>query len=186
MPSSPTHRLPLFYDSPHSGRYYPKDFKPSCPLSDLRKGEDAYVDLLICPSSPYIETLDITTPETQLSSTSTTTTTTTTTMIDCHHTPSLLSPTPTAVGDSGALSYLLAHYPRCYVDVNRAPDDIDPTMLLMNGQGFPFPLHPTTKSKKGLGLLRRLVNPGIEIYGRKLTPEEVLSRLTSVYWPYHR
>jgi len=38
--------LPLIYDSPHSGRYYPEDFRYKPPLEVLRRGEDAYVDEL--------------------------------------------------------------------------------------------------------------------------------------------
>jgi N-formylglutamate deformylase len=44
-PSSPA--VPLLFDSPHSGRFYPEDFRFRPPLEHLRQGEDAYVDELI-------------------------------------------------------------------------------------------------------------------------------------------
>ena len=54
---APTHEIlepdkvdtPLVFASPHSGRGYPSDFLESCtaPLIDLRRVEDAFVDLLV-------------------------------------------------------------------------------------------------------------------------------------------
>ena len=38
---------PLIYDSPHSGREYPDDWKTAAARDQLRLGEDAYVDELI-------------------------------------------------------------------------------------------------------------------------------------------
>lgn len=38
--------LPVLFDSPHSGRNYPADFRFSCPLRLLRQAEDTYVDEL--------------------------------------------------------------------------------------------------------------------------------------------
>ena len=38
---------------------------------------------------------------------------------------------------------------------------------------------------RGLGLIRRLVVPGVEINSRKLSPAEVQSRIDTVYTPYH-
>ncbi len=38
--------VPLVFDSPHSGAVYPADFAYRCPLSVLRRAEDADVDEL--------------------------------------------------------------------------------------------------------------------------------------------
>jgi len=38
---------PLLYDTPHSGRFYPRDFVLGAPLGEVRRGEDAYVDELL-------------------------------------------------------------------------------------------------------------------------------------------
>ncbi|SBW10867.1 putative hydrolase [uncultured Alphaproteobacteria bacterium] len=37
-------RIPLVFDSPHSGTDYPADFRPALPMAALRKAEDMYVD----------------------------------------------------------------------------------------------------------------------------------------------
>src|ERR1044072_2997394 len=39
--------LPLVFDSPHSGRDYPLDFRHAVPVELLRRAEDAFVDELI-------------------------------------------------------------------------------------------------------------------------------------------
>lgn len=38
--------VPLVFDSPHSGKLYPQDFRYCCPIEVLRRAEDAYVDEL--------------------------------------------------------------------------------------------------------------------------------------------
>ena len=40
----PEQKIPLIFDSPHSGAIYPDNFNYSCDLKDLRRAEDAYVD----------------------------------------------------------------------------------------------------------------------------------------------
>jgi N-formylglutamate deformylase len=129
-----TDRVPVVYDSPHSGRYYPADFETTLARTDLRRAEDAYVDELL----------------------------------------------------DGALAYgvpvLDATYPRSYIDLNRAATDIDPELL---SEPWPTPLAPTEKSSRGLGLIRRLVVPGVPINARRLSPSEVQARIDKVYLPYH-
>ncbi|WP_029007831.1 N-formylglutamate amidohydrolase [Azospirillum halopraeferens] len=39
-------RVPVLFDSPHSGSAYPADFHFACPLAALRQAEDSYVDEL--------------------------------------------------------------------------------------------------------------------------------------------
>jgi N-formylglutamate deformylase len=78
---------------------------------------------------------------------------------------------------------LLANtYPRCYIDVNRAESDIDQAQL---SEPWPGELAPTDKSRRGLGLIRRLVVPGIEAQAGPLSPAEVQDRIGGVYRPYH-
>ena len=74
------------------------------------------------------------------------------------------------------------NYPRCYIDVNRDATDIDPALL---SEPWPGELAPTEKSRRGLGLIRRLVVPGIEAQGKKLSVAEVRARIATVYEPYH-
>ena len=84
--------------------------------------------------------------------------------------------------DLGA-AVLAANYPRCYLDVNRAVDDLDAELL---AEPWPGPLQPTDKSRRGLGLIRRFVMPGVIVHARPLTVFEVRRRIELVYEPYHR
>ncbi|MDB5492412.1 MAG: N-formylglutamate amidohydrolase [Micavibrio sp.] len=85
------------------------------------------------------------------------------------------------VTQAGA-SLLTALFPRTYIDVNRAEDDIDTELL---AERWPGPLNPTSRSYAGIGLLRRLVKPGIPVYDRALTVAEVRARIGNYYHPYH-
>lgn len=76
-----------------------------------------------------------------------------------------------------------AHFPRVYIDPNRASTDIDPDLLI---ETWPEPLNPTEKSRLGLGLIRRLAVPGVPVHGKRLTVAEVRSRIDRFYGPYHQ
>ena len=77
---------------------------------------------------------------------------------------------------------IAATFPRAFIDVNRAPDDIDPDLL--DGP-WPGALNPTIRSERGIGLIRRLVGPGQPVYDRRLPVAEVQARLDDHYRPYH-
>lgn len=130
--------LPLIIDSAHSGREYPEDFRYACPLPDLAKMEDRYVDDLF-----------------------------------------------SAAPDHGA-ALLRAHFARSYIDLNRAIDDIDPRLL---ADPWPHETHgiirPTARSDSGIGLLCRLTRPGVPVYSRALTSDEIIHRIEHYYKPYH-
>lgn len=49
--------VPVVFDSPHSGRYYPDDFRPAVPLDILREYEDRFVDRLISKAPEHGVTL---------------------------------------------------------------------------------------------------------------------------------
>lgn len=83
------------------------------------------------------------------------------------------------------ITLLAANFPRCYIDVNREIDDIDPELLADAWPG-PSPLRPTEKSRKGLGLIRRYVVPGKAIIEMPLPVAEVRSRIERIYVPYHQ
>ncbi len=76
---------------------------------------------------------------------------------------------------------LVALFPRAYIDVDRCIDDIDPELLAPPWLG---PLRPGPKSDLGIGLIRRLVTPGLAIYDRKLTVTEVQARIDGYYRPF--
>lgn len=83
-------------------------------------------------------------------------------------------------------SLLLAEFPRSYIDVNRARDDIDDSLVT---EISPTPelgkLNPTSRSDAGIGLISRLIKPGIPIYNRTLSAAEIINRITTYYDPYH-
>ena len=87
-----------------------------------------------------------------------------------------------AAPECGA-TLIAALFPRCYIDPNRALDDLDPA--LFEGS-WPSPLAPSHKTRAGLGLVRRLVRPGIPIYHEKLTNADILARIERCHIPYHR
>src|SRR5712671_3339296 len=65
-----------------------------------------------------------------------------------------------------------AHFPRCYVDVNREPYELDPRMF--DGR---LPSFANTRSMRvagGLGTVARVVGESQEIYGQRITVEAVL------------
>lgn len=79
---------------------------------------------------------------------------------------------------------LSALFPRCYIDANRAEDDIDPLLL---EAPWPGDINPSARSSMGMGLIRRLYKTAHPepIYDRFLSPEEVENRLSGYYRPYH-
>lgn len=77
---------------------------------------------------------------------------------------------------------LCALFPRSYIDVNRAIDDIDPGLL---DGSWPLPLRPTEKSALGMGLIRALCRPGLPLYDGKLPVWAVAERIDRYYRPYH-
>jgi N-formylglutamate deformylase len=80
------------------------------------------------------------------------------------------------------VAVLDATSPRTYIDLNRAEDDLDVSLL---ADEWPAPVKPTEKTLQGFGLIRRLATPGVAIYDRRLTAAEVEARLATVYRPYH-
>ncbi|HKS89840.1 MAG TPA: N-formylglutamate amidohydrolase [Stellaceae bacterium] len=76
---------------------------------------------------------------------------------------------------------IAALFPRSYIDANRAADDIDPALLAAPPPAV-LPTRPVTR----VGLVRRHAQPGVPIYDRKLSPDDVLARIERYHAPYHR
>jgi N-formylglutamate amidohydrolase len=79
---------------------------------------------------------------------------------------------------------LRVHFPRSYVDVNREPYELDPRMFVGR-----LPSFANTRSMRvagGLGTIPRVVGDGQEIYRERLTVDDALSRIETLYKPYHR
>ncbi len=129
---------PVVFNSPHSGRVYPRAFLSAArlDLAVLRRSEDSFVDELVL-----------------------------------------------GVVGSG-IPLMRAHFPRCYVDVNREPYELDPRMF--EGR---LPSFANTRSMRvagGLGTVARVVGDAQEIYDRRLPVDDALRRIETLYKPYHR
>lgn len=84
--------------------------------------------------------------------------------------------------DYGA-ALLIANFPRSYIDVNRSIDDIDPVIL---AESWPHgPINPSSRSDAGIGLIRRLVRPGMPLYDQPLSVDDIAQRIENYYKPYH-
>jgi N-formylglutamate amidohydrolase len=76
------------------------------------------------------------------------------------------------------------NFPRSYVDVNREPYELDPRMF--SGR---LPSFANTRSMRvagGLGTIPRVVGDGQEIYRERISVDDALGRIESLYKPYHR
>jgi|SRR5215470_7371186 len=79
---------------------------------------------------------------------------------------------------------LKARFPRAYLDPNREPFELDPTMF-----AEPLPAYVNSRSPRvqvGLGTIARVVATGEEIYAHKLRFADAASRVERLYRPYHR
>lgn len=79
--------------------------------------------------------------------------------------------------------FLKALFPRAFVDVNRAENELDP--LIFADQ---LPTHSDTRSNRvlaGFGVIPRLAADGLAIYRKKLPLAESERRLEHYYRPYH-
>ncbi len=79
---------------------------------------------------------------------------------------------------------LAARFPRTYIDANRHHGDID--LALIEGGQWPHEYRPSGKAAVGKSLLWRTLDDGQAIYARKLSVDEVQSRIERCHAPYHR
>jgi len=83
--------------------------------------------------------------------------------------------------DAGT-TVICAEFPRSYIDLNRAEDDLDPAVL---AEEWPHPLNPSPRTLQGLGLVRRLCRNGVPVYASPLSVAAVQKRIETCYRPYH-
>jgi N-formylglutamate deformylase len=76
--------------------------------------------------------------------------------------------------------FLTATAPRAYVDLNRGPEEFDPSLI--EGAHTPY---NNPRIASGLGVIPRVVSEGRQIQEGKLTMDEALIRIRDVYYPYH-
>ncbi len=78
---------------------------------------------------------------------------------------------------------LAALFPRAFLDPNREPFELDPSMF-----DGPLPSHVNSRSPRvaaGLGTVPRVVANGEEIYTGRLSFADARARLGRCYYPYH-
>ena len=79
--------------------------------------------------------------------------------------------------------FLVARFPRAWLDVNREPYELDPKLFTER-----LPGHANIRSMRvsgGLGTVPRLVAENFEIYNEKPSLNDALNRIETVYRPYH-
>jgi len=75
---------------------------------------------------------------------------------------------------------LTATVPRAYVDLNRGPEELDPSIV----EGAKDPYN-NPRIASGLGVIPRVVSEGRQIQNGKLSMKDALDRIEQVYRPYH-
>ncbi|HEY4343871.1 MAG TPA: N-formylglutamate amidohydrolase [Parvibaculum sp.] len=76
-----------------------------------------------------------------------------------------------------------ARFPRAYLDANREPYELDPSMF-----ADPLPPHVNTRSLRvagGLGTIARIVADSTEIYREPMAYAEAERRIRLLYMPFH-
>lgn len=81
--------------------------------------------------------------------------------------------------DCGA-PFLRACAPRSYLDLNRAPEELDPALIAGVRR-----VSPNARVASGLGVIPRVVAGGQPIYRGKISLEEAHGRILNVWRPYH-
>ena len=127
----------LFLNSSHSGRNYSDFIKyfSNLSMSDIRKSEDSYIDLLFDNK--------------------------------------LLN-----------VNFLIANFPRIFVDLNRSPLELDSSMW--SGKFNASIFNKSQKVNSGIGVIPKVCFNGKKVYNDLLLFKEARRRLLNYYFPYHR
>ncbi len=84
------------------------------------------------------------------------------------------------------LPTIKAVYPRSFVDLNRAGDELDPAMFEMPEDGNEQTFAPLTeRTQAGYGMIPSVISQGVPIYDQKLPFDEAENRINRIYAPYH-
>jgi N-formylglutamate amidohydrolase len=86
-----------------------------------------------------------------------------------------------AASGSGGAVLIAGRIGRAYVDLNRAPDELDAVLI----DGAPDAPPPGLKTLAGYGVIPRLAGDGAPLYDRRLTLQEARGRISRVHAPYH-
>lgn len=85
-----------------------------------------------------------------------------------------------AGGPSRGVPVIAGRVSRAYVDLNRSPNELDPTLVAGGIDG-----QPTARVTAGYGVIPRKAGDGTALYDRTLTRAEAMGRLEHVHAPYH-
>ncbi|MEM7743266.1 MAG: N-formylglutamate amidohydrolase [Pseudomonadota bacterium] len=86
-----------------------------------------------------------------------------------------------AAATSHGAPLLCATVPRAYLDLNRAPGEMDPALI----EGV-APGGLNQRIAAGLGVVPRIVSEGASIYDGKITLAEAVARISRIHAPYHQ
>lgn len=78
---------------------------------------------------------------------------------------------------------LVATHARAFVDLNRAENELEPSMF--SGEIGAYEVDLNNRVKAGLGVVPRVIGEGMPIYEGKIPIREAFRRLETVYKPYH-
>lgn len=91
-----------------------------------------------------------------------------------------------AVAHATGAALLVARAPRALIDLNRAPDDIDWSMVAGAGARRAPHSAANRRARSGLGLVPRRL-PGLgEVWKQRLAFDDLAARIEGVHRPYHR
>ncbi|MBE9477095.1 MAG: N-formylglutamate amidohydrolase [Proteobacteria bacterium] len=77
-------------------------------------------------------------------------------------------------------SLLAARTPRAYVDLNRGPEELDPSIIIGAKSSLNNP-----RISSGLGVIPRVVSEGRQIQNGKISMAAAAARIEHCYHPYH-
>jgi N-formylglutamate amidohydrolase len=83
----------------------------------------------------------------------------------------------------GGVQALIATAPRAEIDLNRSENALDPAMV------FPPPakaVAPSLRTRSGLGLVPARISGAGSIWKNRVSAEEIVRRVETVYRPYHQ
>ncbi|MGH1413859.1 MAG: N-formylglutamate amidohydrolase [Pelagimonas sp.] len=77
---------------------------------------------------------------------------------------------------------LVAEFPRSYLDVNRAVDDVDLSMI---AGGWPYPARPSPAAERGMGLAWKYAWGDTLMHNGPISVAEMTHRIDTYWHPYH-
>ncbi len=91
-----------------------------------------------------------------------------------------------AIAEETGANLLIAHAPRAMIDLNRAEDDVDWSMISGGARRKSGHSLANRRARMGLGLIPRRLSGLGEIWRGPLAQDELERRLANVHGPYHR